>query len=430
MKTKLTKQEKNWILYDVGNSAFTLLAATILPIYFNYIAGKQGLSDVQYLAYWGYAVSIATLLTALAGPVFGTVADTKGYKKPVINNKFVAGFLIAKKLYILFYELIALGIGTIASVALGFAKYWLAFLVVFVIAKVGYSVTLVFYDSMLVDVTSEDRMDEVSSQGYAWGYIGSCVPFVICLLVVLNAGKIGITMEIAMMVSFVIITVWWVIMTLPLLKTYHQKYYVEKKQHAFSESFKRIGITLKNVKKEKKVFLFLLAFFFYIDGVYTIIDMATAYGSALGLSSTGLLLALLLTQIVAFPFAIIFGRLAQKYSAEKLITVCIVAYLGVAIFAIFLHYQWQFWVLAVWVGMFQGGVQALSRSYFTKIIPANQSGEFFGLMDICGKGASFMGTTIVSLISQLTGNINIGVGMIAVLFVIGIILFRRAAALE
>ena len=140
---------------------------------------------------------------------------------------------------------------------------------------------------MLVDVTSEDRMDEVSSQGYAWGYIGSCVPFVICLLVVLNAGKIGITMETAMMVSFVIITVWWVIMTLPLLKTYHQKYYVEKKQHAFSESFKRIGITLKNVKKEKKVFLFLLAFFFYIDGVYTIIDMATAYGSALGLSSTG-----------------------------------------------------------------------------------------------------------------------------------------------
>ena len=135
-------------------------------------------------------------------------------------------------------------------------------------------------------------------------------------------------------------------------------------------------------------------------------------------------------QIVAFPFAIIFGRLAKKYSAEKLITVCIVAYLGVAIFAIFLHYQWQFWVLAVWVGMFQGGVQALSRSYFTKIIPANQSGEFFGLMDICGKGASFMGTTIVSLISQITGNINIGVGMIAVLFVIGIILFRRAAALE
>ena len=394
---KMTRQEKNWVLYDVGNSAFTLLAATILPIYFNYIAGNQGLSDVQYLAYWGYAVSIATLITALAGPVFGTLADTKGYKKPIFT--------------------VALGIGAVASLVLGFTKYWLIFLIIFVVAKVGYSVTLVFYDSMLVDVTSEDRMDEISSQGYAWGYIGSCVPFVFCLVVVLNAAKFGSTMEMAMM-------------TLPLLKTYHQKHYVEKKQDAFAESFKRIGVTLKNAKKEKKVFLFLLSFFFYIDGVYTIIDMATAYGSALGLSSTGLLLALLLTQIVAFPFAIIFGRLAQKYSAEKLITICIVAYLGVAIFAIFLHYQWQFWVLAVWVGMFQGGVQALSRSYFTKIIPANQSGEFFGLMDICGKGASFMGTTIVSVISQLTGNINIGVGMIAVLFVIGIYFFRKAAVLE
>lgn len=211
---------------------------------------------------------------------------------------------------------------------MGFAKYWLAFLVVFVIAKVGYSVTLVFYDSMLVDVTLEDRMDEVSSQGYAWGYIGSCVPFVICLLVVLNAGKIGITMEIAMMVSFVIITVWWVIMTLPLLRTYHQKYYVEKKQHAFFRKLQKNRHYSEKCKEGEEGFSVSSGVFLYIDGVYTIIDMATAYGSALGLSSTGLLLALLLTQIVAFPFAIIFGRLAKKYSAENLITVCIVAYLG------------------------------------------------------------------------------------------------------
>ena len=410
MKQKLTKLEKYWVLYDVGNSAFTLLVSTIIPIYFKNMAQNMGVSASDSTAYLSYAISISTIIVAILGPILGAVADNKNHKKPLFT----------------FFMMI----GVLGCAALSIPKTWLMFLIIFVIAKVGFSGSLIFYDSMMVDVTTDERMDEVSSHGYAWGYIGSCVPFVICLLVVLNAGKIGITMEIAMMVSFVIITVWWVIMTLPLLKTYHQKYYVEKKQHAFSESFKRIGITLKNVKKEKKVFLFLLAFFFYIDGVYTIIDMATAYGSALGLSSTGLLLALLLTQMVAFPFAIIFGRLAQKYSAEKLITVCIVAYLGVAIFAIFLHYQWQFWVLAVWVGMFQGGVQALSRSYFTKIIPANQSGEFFGLMDICGKGASFMGTTIVSLISQLTGNINIGVGMIAVLFVIGIILFRRAAALE
>ena len=410
MKFKLTKQEKNWILYDVGNSAFTLLVSTILPIYFGYLAGNAGLTDVQYLAYWGYAVSFTTLVIALSGPVLGTLADTKGYKKPIFMTVLI--------------------IGAAACVLMGVPKHWLVFLIVFIVAKIGYSGSLIFYDSMLVDVTTEDRMDDVSSQGYAWGYIGSCVPFVICLVIVLGAGKIGLTMETAMLIAFLIIAAWWVGMSVPLLRGYEQKYYVEKKPHAFAESFKRIGRTLRNVRQEKKVFLFLLAFFFYIDGVYTIIDMATAYGSALGLSSTGLLLALLLTQIVAFPFAILFGRLARRYSAEKLITICIVAYLGVAIFAIFLAHQWQFWVLAVWVGMFQGGIQALSRSYFTKIIPPEQSGEFFGLLDICGKGAAFMGTAIVSVVSQLTGDINMGVGMIAVLFVIGILLFRKAAKTE
>lgn len=219
-------------------------------------------------------------------------------------------------------------------------------------------------------------------------------------------------------------------MTLPLLKTYQQKYYVEKKPNAIKESFVRLIRTFQNIRKEKKAFLFLLAFFFYIDGVYTIIDMATAYGSALGLNSTGLLLAFLVTQFVAFPFAILFGRLAQKYEAEKLIMICIVAYFGIAVFAMFLATQLQFWILAVFVGMFQGGIQALSRSYFTKIIPANQSGEYFGLMDICGKGASFMGTTLVSVVSQLTGSVNKGVGIIALMFVIGIVLFRCSVRIE
>lgn len=219
-------------------------------------------------------------------------------------------------------------------------------------------------------------------------------------------------------------------MSLPLLKNYEQKYYVEKKPHAIAQSFKRLGETFKNMKEEKQVFMFLLAFFFYIDGVYTIIDMATAYGSALGLDSTGLLLALLVTQIVAFPCAIIFGNLSYRIRTEKLITVCIFAYLGIAIFAVFLKTQLQFWILAILVGMFQGGIQALSRSYFTKIIPEEHSGEYFGLMDICGKGASFVGTTIVSIVSQLTGNISMGVGMIAILFCIGIVIFLKAVSMN
>ena len=409
MKMRLNGKEKRWIMYDVGNSAFTLLVSTIIPIYFNYLAGKAGVSDVDYLAYWGYAASICTIIVAILGPVCGTIADTKGFKKPL----FMASILI----------------GTIGCSLLGLMVQWMAFLVVFVVAKIGFSSSLIFYDSMLIDVTDNKRMAYVSSQGFAWGYIGSCVPFVACLVLVLGSGKLGISMEVAMGIAFVIVALWWLGMSVPLLKRYEQKYYVEKQPHAIAQSFKRLGSTFKNIKKEKQVFMFLLAFFFYIDGVYTIIDMASAYGSALGLNSTGLLLALLLTQIVAFPCAIIFGNLSYKVSTEKLITVCILAYLGIAVFAIFLKTQLQFWILAILVGMFQGGIQALSRSYFTKIIPEEHSGEYFGLMDICGKGASFVGTTIVSAVSQLTGNISIGVGMIAILFCVGIVIFFKAVSM-
>ena len=227
--------------------------------------------------------------------------------------------------------------------------------------------------------------------------------------------------------SFAVVAVWWVGCALPLLRRYRQRYFVERQPRAVRSSFSRLAKTLKNVKQEKNIFLFLLAFFFYIDGVYTIIDMATAYGSALGLDSTGLLLALLVTQIVAFPFAILFGRLSSRMKNSRLITLCIVAYFGIAVFAMFLTYQWQFWVLAVLVGMFQGGIQALSRSYLAKIVPVERSGEYFGLMDICGKGAAFFGTTIVSVITQITGKMNLGVGAIALLFVAGFFLFTLAA---
>ena len=406
-KLKLTPAERSWVLYDVGNSAFTLLIATIIPIYFNFLAEEAGLSNVQYLAYWGYAASAATLLVAVLGPVFGTLADTQGYKKPIF--------------------LLFLGVGLIGCIALGFAAHWLWFLLIFVVARVGYSGSLIFYDSMLSDITDADRMDHVSSQGYAWGYIGSCVPFAGCLALVLGSSALGLSMVTAMGLSFGITALWWLGFTLPLLRRYEQKHFVERQPHAIRESFARLGRTLASVRQEKKIFLFLLAFFFYIDGVYTIIDMATAYGEALGLDSTGLLLALLLTQVVAFPFAILFGRLARKFSGDQLIPLCILAYFGIAVFAMFLRTQAQFWMLAVLVGMFQGGIQALSRSYFARIIPSSQSGEYFGLLDICGKGASFMGTTVVSVVSQITGNISLGVGMIALLSLVGLILFRQAS---
>ena len=403
-KFSLTGLERAWILYDVGNSAFVLLVATLIPIFFNALAEEGGLSSVEYLAYWGYAASAVTIITAVLSPILGTLADTRGFKKPIF--------------------ILCLVVGVADCCAMGLAKTWLPFLLIFVFAKVGFSGSLVFYDSMLSDVTTPDRMDVVSSRGYAWGYIGSCVPFVVCLALVLGSGAIGLSQMTALNIALFITAAWWLAMTLPLLKTYRQLHYVEVEKHAIRQSFARIGHTLRHLHEDKQVFWFLLAFFCYIDGVYTIIDMATAYGTALGLDTTGLLLALLVTQIVAFPSALIFGRLSAKYPSTTLIPVCIAAYAGIALFAFFLTQQWQFWVLAFVVGMFQGGVQALSRSHFAKIIPPEKSGEYFGLFDICGKGASFLGTMIVSVGSQLTGSANVGVGSLIVLFLVGFVLFR------
>lgn len=410
MKTKLTKLEKQWILYDVGNSAFILLVSTIIPIYFDYLADLANVPAVTYLAYWGYAASISTLVVALLGPVLGTMADSRNFKKPL----FLTSILI----------------GCICCAILGFFNHWLVFLGVYIVAKIGYSTSLIFYDSMLTDISTPEHMDEVSSQGYAWGYIGSCIPFVIGLLFVLGYESIGISFSTAMIITFLLIAAWWLLLSLPLIKNYHQLHYVPENTHVITNSFHRLGETFKHISKEKNVLWFLIAFFFYIDGVYTIIEMATAYGEALGLESSGLLIALLVTQIVAFPCAIIFGRLAQRYSARNLITICIVAYLGIALFALQLDTQWEFWFLAVCVGMFQGGIQALSRSYFAKIIPPEKSGEYFGIMDICGKGASFLGTTLVSVVSQISGSINIGVGSIAVIFIIGLVLFIKASSMN
>lgn len=407
---KLTKLEKYWILYDVGNSAFIMLVSTIIPIYFNYLAGNAGISEVDYLAYWGYAASVATVIVALIGPILGSVADTKNYRKPLF--------------------VISMMVGVIGCAALSVPTSWIVFLAVFVIAKVGYNASLIFYDSMLVDVTTGERMDMVSSHGYVWGYIGSCIPFVISLVFVLMYEKIGITMKMAMAIAFFINAAWWLLVTIPLLRKYEQNYYAEMPKHPVRDSFKRLGHTLSSIKKEKNIFLYLLSFFFFIDGVYTIIEMATAYGSALGLDSTGLLLALLVTQIVAFPCALIFSKLSKKYATDFLIKICILAYFGIAVFALQLDKQWEFWLLAVLVGMFQGAIQALSRSYFAKIIPAEKSGEYFGIYDICGKGASFMGTTLVGIVAQVTNVANAGVGIIAVLFMVGFVLFHKAAKLN
>lgn len=410
MKNKLSKLELKWIMYDVGNSAFILLVATILPIYFNSLSSAAGIAESDYLSYWSYAASIATLIVAIAGPILGTFADYKDHKKKAFMVSAFAGALALACFWI--------------------PSSWFAFLVLFVIAKISYSLSLIFYDSMVVDVTSEDRMDSVSSKGYAWGYIGSCIPFLISLVFVLLNESLGISMKTAMIIAFIINAGWWILFTLPLALSYKQKYYIEPQKHPIRSTFTRPGQTLKKAKEQKKIFLFLLAFFFFIDGVYTIIDMATAYGTSLGLNTTGLLLALLLTQVIAFPASLTFAILTKKHNSSKLIKICIVAYFLIAIFAIQLDKQWEFWLLAIAVGCFQGGIQALSRSYYAKIIPENSSGEYFGLFDICGKGASFLGTFLIGFITQLTGKQNIGVAAISVMFIIGYYFFNKVSKMD
>ena len=421
-KFRLTPLEKSWILYDVGNSAFVLLVSTLFPIYFNDLATSAGLNESQYLAFWGYAGSVATLLVAFIGPICGTLADQSGFKKKLFLISMLAGVL--------------------GCVGLSAAWSWLSFLVIYVLAKVGYSSSQVFYDAMLPEITGEDRMDNVSSMGYAFGYIGSVIPFVLCLVLVLFGGKLGLSMTAAMSLSFILVALWWFGCTLPLLKSYRQKACVSRGERPIRDTFRQLGRTFREASHEKHIFIYLFSFFFFIDGVYTIIDMATAYGTALGLDSTGLLLALLVTQIVAFPCAILFGRLSAVADTGKLIKMCIIAYTGITLFAVFLKSQWQFWMLAVLVGMFQGGIQALSRSYLGKIIPPERSGEYFGLMDICGKGAAFLGTTLIAVISQLTAgttvhifgqelqNESIAVGALVILFAIGYILFSKADKLN
>ena len=420
-KFKLTPLEKSWILYDVGNSAFILLVATLVPIFFNALAKNAGLNDDLYMSYWGYAGSIATILVAILGPICGTLADRR------MKKQFFIVTMLA---------------GVACCAMLGFAPGWLSFLCLFILARVGYSSSIIFYDSMLPEVTSDQRMDKVSSMGFAFGYIGSVIPFIACLILVLMPDTFGLSAGSAMVIAFLITARWWVACTVPLLPRYRQTAFVAAEESPLSDSFRQLGRTIREAKMEKHIFLYLLAFFFFIDGVYTIIDMATAYGTALGLDTTGLLLALLVTQIVAFPCSIAFGRLSAKYDTGLLIKVCIIAYTCVVLFAVFMVSQWQFWLLAVLVGMFQGGIQALSRSYLGKIIPPERSGEFFGLMDIFGKGASFMGMTLVSVVSQLTAGIhlnvfgltlqneNIAVCSLIFLFAIGYALFCKADKLN
>lgn len=410
MGKKYSTPEKSWALYDWANSAYTIVIVTaIMPLYFKSVATEAGISGATSTAYWGYANSIATLIVSILAPILGTIADFKGFKK-----RFFVFFT-------------ALGVVFTLLLAVVPSDQWLILLVFFVLTSVGFAGSNVFYDAFLVDVTSEERMNKVSAHGYAIGYIGSTIPFIISIAIIILAQEsiIPLSVTVASQIAFVITALWWGTFTIPMLKNVEQKYYVERVPNPVRASFKKLYKTIKNIKLYRPLFLFLLAYFFYIDGVSTIIKMSTAYGSDVGISSSTLLIVLFITQVVAAPFTVIFGKFGTKYGDKKMIMVGIFIYIFICCYAFFLDSALDFWILAMLVGTAQGGIQSLSRSYFAKLVPKESSNEFFGFYSIFGKFAAIAGPVLLGVTAQITGNTSYGVFSLIVLFIIGAIILTR-----
>ncbi|MFE8700588.1 MFS transporter [Cytobacillus sp. FJAT-54145] len=400
-----SKEEKSWVFYDWASSAYSIIISTaVFPLFYKAAATNAGVSGADSTAYLGYTIAIATFILAMIAPILGTIGDYQGYKK-----KFFTFFF-------------SIGVGATAALAFIPSDQWLLLLAFYTIAVIGSSGSNVFYDAFLVDVTTEDRMNRISARGYGFGYIGSTIPFIISIAIIVLSqnGILPISTTVASKIAFIITALWWGLFSIPLFKNVHQRYYIQKEPNPVVNSFKRLGKTIKEIRKYRALFLFLIAYFFYIDGVGTIITMSTAYGTDLGISSINLLIILFVTQVVAGPFAILYGRLAEKFTGKKMLYVGIIVYIIVCIYAYFLKTTLDFWILAMLVASSQGGIQALSRAYFAKLVPKENSNEFFGFYNIFGKFASIMGPLLVGVTAQVTGNSNSGVFSLVVLFIIGI----------
>lgn len=416
MALKYTKLERNWVMYDVGNSALVLLNTSVVPIYFSAI--NTGAHPAELVTAWANAQTIASLVVALLMPILGSLADYAGNK-----IKFFTGFFLT---------------GLVLCLAQAIPMSAAVFLVVYVLCTIGLNSSMTFYDAMLTDVTTDERMDSVSSSGYAWGYVGSTIPFILCIALIFGGPSIlGLDTLTCTRLTFLITGAWWLAFTIPLLRTYKQRFGKEREGgaagvlHNIALTFKGLLTTMRRIAHDRVLLVFMVAFFFYIDGVHTVISMATSYGAALGIDSTQLVLALLVTQFVAFPSAIIYGKLAGRVGTLQMIIVAVAAYVGIVLFAaFFLKTAVEFWILAILVGMFQGGVQALSRSYFGKIIPKERSNEYYGFFDIFGRYASVMGTLLVSVVTSLTHDPSLGVLSIGILLVVGLVMLVKLSRMQ
>ena len=403
----MTREERSWILQDFGNSAYSITITTaILPLFFKSVAASH-LADATSTAYWGYANSLATLLIALLAPLLGTIADFRGVKK---------------KLFTAFTLVAILSSAMLATVGEG---QWIYALVIYVITAVAFNGSSIYYDAFLTDVTTDERMDDISSKGFGFGYLGGTIPFIISLGIILSAERLGLTVTLATQMAFIITAVWWMIFTIPMLKNVKQKYYIEGKPSQIKESFLMLAATARDIVKNKMVLYFMIAYFFYIDGVHTVITMATAYGVDVGVDSDRLLIILVAIQLVAFPFAILYGKLAKVFGARKMIMTGIITYTFISIYGFFLKTELDFWILAMLVASAQGGIQALSRSYFGKLIPKNKSAEYFSIFNIFGKVSSIFGPLLMGIVISITGETRYGILSLIILFVLGAFFFLK-----
>ena len=400
----------SWAFYDWANSAFiTTIVAGFFPVFFKAFWANAD-NPQQSTFYLGLANSIASIIVAAIAPFLGAIADKASAKKKLL---FFFAFL-----------------GIVMTGGLWFiqAGLWQLAIVFFVAASVGFSGANIFYDSLLVGVASEKKVDYVSSLGFALGYIGGGLLFAVNVLMYLKPELFGIVDgTTAIRISFITVAIWWAVFSLPIFLFVREPEVLDAVGlgKAISAGARQLVSTLKDIRHLKVVGLFLLAYWFYIDGVDTIIKMAVDYGTSLGFPSSSLIVALLIVQFVAFPAALLYNYFAKKVGTRRAILIAIVAYGCITILGVFMQVVWHFYALAVLVGLFQGGIQALSRSYYTRLIPEKKAAEFFGFFNMLGKFAAVIGPLLMGSVTIITGSNRAGILSIIVLFVVGGLLFRR-----
>lgn len=401
---------RSWMMYDWANSAFaTTMLAAVLPIFYSDVAAAD-LPGNLATSYWGYTHSAAMLIVLVLAPLLGAVADLSGSKKRLL--------------------LVFAGMGIVASAAFAFVGRgdWLAASVLMVIGTVGYTGANTFYDALLTDVAPEDRRDRVSSQGFALGYVGGGILLVINLQMIENPGWFGLADTLAgTQASFVTVAIWWLVFSIPLLLHVREpagrrglRWTVYAKEGA-----SRNWATLKRISRYPELLKFLLAFWFYNDGINTIITMATIYGKEIGIGTSHLILALVITQFVGIPMTLVFGTIAERLGSKKSLYLSLSTYVFIVVLGYFMSAAWHFYALAVLVGCVQGGSQAISRSIFSRLAPRLQAAEFFGFLNVSSKFASMFGPFVFALVGQLTGSSRLGILSLVAFFLIGIGLLGR-----